>query len=122
VAIGIVVKLLVHILRGVWWSNLFKIYFTIKEEAGEQVTLKLNGSALFANFLPMKKALDNLPKGKNITLDLTNAYLIDHTVMEYMHDFIHDYEAHGGHCQQIGDAIHTFSFSWSSQFKTSKNQ
>lgn len=109
VAIGIVVKLLVHILRGVWWSNLFKIYFTIKEEAGEQVTLKLNGSALFANFLPMKKALDNLPKGKNITLDLTNAYLIDHTVMEYMHDFIHDYEAHGGHCQQIGDAIHTFS-------------
>lgn len=26
-----------------------------------------------------------------------------------MHDFIHDYEAHGGHCQQIGDAIHTFS-------------
>jgi len=46
---------------------------------------------------------------KNITLDLSNAYLIDHTVMEYMHDFMHDYETHGGHCQQVGDAIHTFS-------------
>ena len=108
VAIGIVVKLMVHILRGVWWSNLFKIHFTLVEE-GENITMKLDGSALFANFLPLKKALDNLPKGKNITLDFTNAYLIDHTVMEYMHDFTHDYEGQGGQCQQIGDAILTFS-------------
>jgi len=109
VAIGIVVKLFVHILRGVWWSNLFKIHFTLVDVDDEHITLKLDGSALFANFLPMKKALDNLPRGKHITLDLTNAYLIDHTVMEFIHDFIHDYEAHSGHCQQIGDAIHSFS-------------
>ena len=109
VAIGIVVKLLVHILRGVWWSNLFKIHFTLVDVDDEHITLKLDGSALFANFLPMKKALDNLPRGKHITLDLSNAYLIDHTVMEFMHDFIQDYESHGGHCQQIGNAILTFS-------------
>jgi MFS superfamily sulfate permease-like transporter len=108
VAIGIVVKLIVHILRGVWWSNLFKIHFTLVEE-GENITMKLNGSALFANFLPLKKALDNLPKGRKVTLDLTNAYLIDHTVMEYMHDFAYDYEAQGGQCQQVGNAIRTFS-------------
>jgi MFS superfamily sulfate permease-like transporter len=108
VAIGIMVKLMVHILRGVWWSNLFKIHFTLVED-NENITLKLDGSALFANFLPLKKALDNLPKGKNVTLDFTNAYLIDHTVMEYMHDFTHDYEGQGGQCQQLGDAILTFS-------------
>ncbi len=109
VAIGIIVKLIVHIVRGVWWSNLFKVHFQIIEDDAEHITMKLNGSALFANFLPMKKALDNLPRGKKVTLDLTNAYLIDHTVMEYMHDFIHDYESDGGQCQQIGNAILTFS-------------
>ncbi|BCG63398.1 MAG: hypothetical protein methR_P1108 [Methyloprofundus sp.] len=108
VAIGIVVKFLVHILRGVRWNNLFKIHFKIIAD-GDNIAMKLDGSALFANFLPMKKALDSLPTGKNITLDLSNAYLIDHTVMEYLHDFVHDYEAQGGQCQQVGDAIHTFS-------------
>jgi len=109
VAIGIAVKLIVHIWRGVWWSNLFKIYFSITETENDKFIVKLDGSALFCNFLPFKKALDNLPHGKNITLNLTNAYLIDHTVLEYMHDFMHDYTSDGGQCQQIGDAITTFS-------------
>lgn len=108
VAIGIVIKLLVHIMRGVWWSNLFKIHFTITQ-SGEEFIVKLHGSALFTNFLPLKKAMDNLPKGKHITINLTNGYLIDHTVMEYLHDFMKDYESHGGYCKQIGEPIHTFS-------------
>lgn len=109
VAIGIMVKFAVHIARGVWWSNLFKIYFTITEADPNNIKVKLNGSAIFSNFLPFKKALGNLPMGKNVTLDLSNAYLIDHTVLEFMHDFMHDYEINGGKCKQIGDAIHTFS-------------
>jgi len=109
VAIGIVVKFAVHIIRGVWWANLFKIHFNITEKEKDEITVVIDGSAIFSNFLPLKKALDKLPAGKNVTLDLSNAYLIDHTVLEYMHDFMHDYENHGGQCQQIGDAIHTFS-------------
>ncbi len=108
VAIGIVVKLFIHILRGVWWSNLFKIHFKVTESEG-QITVKLHGSALFTNFLPLKKAMDKLPQGKHITINLTNGYLIDHTVMEYLHDFMHDYESHGGSCKQVGEPIHTFS-------------
>ncbi len=109
VAIGILIKLSVHILRGVWWSNLFKIHFTIDDTENDKMIVKINGSALFCNFLPFKKAFDNLPRGKEIILDLSNAYLIDHTVMEYIHDFIHDYTTEGGQFQQIGTAIHTFS-------------
>jgi len=108
VAIGILVKFLIHITRGIKLGNLFKINFTITED-GENITMKLVDSAIFANFLPLKKALGALPSGKNVTLDLSNAYLIDHTVMEYFHDFKHDYESDGGHCQQIGDTAHTYS-------------
>ncbi|OQK18773.1 sulfate transporter [Methyloprofundus sedimenti] len=109
VAIGILVKFVVHIARGVWWKNLFKIYFSINEAEKDKIIVRLDGSAIFSNFLPLKKALDVLPAGKNVTLDLSNAYLVDHTVLEYLHDFMHDYASHGGKCQQIGDAIHTFS-------------
>jgi MFS superfamily sulfate permease-like transporter len=109
VAIGIVVKLIIHLIRGVSLKNLFKIHFTASDVDQNNVTVKLDGSALFTNFLPLKKTLDTLPPGKHVTLDLSNAYLIDHTVMEYMHDFIHHYEDHGGTCEQIGDAIHSFS-------------
>ncbi len=109
VAIGIVVKLIFHMLRGVWWKNLFKIHYSVSDIEQDNVTVKLDGSALFTNFLPLKKMLDTLPPGKHVILDLSNAYLIDHTVMEYMHDFMHHYEDHGGKCKQIGDAIHTFS-------------
>ena len=97
-------------MRGVWPGNLFKIHFDVKKSTdNDEITVKLNGSALFTNFLPFKKALDNLPEAKKVTLDLSNAYLIDHTVMEYMLDFINDYEAHGGQDEQVGNAIHTFS-------------
>lgn len=109
VAIGIAVKLYIHILRGVWLSNLFKIHFNINQYDDDHINVRLNGSALFTNFIPLKKALEALPVGKNITLDLTNAYLIDHTVLEYLHDFKHDYENQGGHFDQRGDAIHSFS-------------
>ncbi len=109
VAIGVLVKLSIHLLRGVWIKNLFKIHFKIYYAAENHICIKLDGSALFTNFLPLKKSLEVLPKGKNITLDLTNAYLIDHTVMEYLHDFGIDYNAQGGNFHQTGDAIHTFS-------------
>ncbi|WP_349432684.1 SulP family inorganic anion transporter [Methylomarinum sp. Ch1-1] len=108
VAIGISVKIFVHLLRGVWWSNLFKVHFHVIE-TDDGIVVKLIGSVLFTNFLPLKKTLDNLPDGKNLTLDFSNGYLIDHTVMEYFHDFIQAYQSRGGSCRQIGEPIHTFS-------------
>ncbi|MDQ7090480.1 MAG: SulP family inorganic anion transporter [Methylococcales bacterium] len=109
VAIGMLVKVLVHLIRGVWWSNLFKIYFSINETHSDTFDVELNGSAVFSNFLPLKKALNELPRGKKIILNLSNAYLIDHTVMEFFHDFMRDYQLHGGQCEQIGNSIHKFS-------------
>jgi MFS superfamily sulfate permease-like transporter len=109
VLIGIVVKLSIHMLRGVWWDNLFTIYFTIEQKGKNIININLNGSALFCNFLPLKKALDDLPQGKYLIFDLSNAYLIDHTVMEYLHNFMQDYKNRGGKYRQEGDSIHTFS-------------
>ncbi len=109
VAIGIVAKLFLHILRGVKWSNLFKIHFFVTGDETNEITVKVQDSVLFTNFLPLKKSMDKLPIGKSIVIDLSEAYLIDHTVMEYLHGFIHDYQTRGGQCRQEGEPIVTFS-------------
>ncbi len=109
VILGIIVKLAINLARGVWPNNLFKIHFTIQQPDKDTVTVKLLGSALFSNFLPLKKALAQLDKGKTIVFDFSDGYLIDHTVMEFIHDYQQNYEAQGGRCRKVGKAFETFS-------------
>lgn len=109
VALGITVKLAISLLRGVWLSNLFKIHFTVAQQTDGTWVVKLLGSALFSNFLPLKQALAKLEKGQTIIFDFSDGYLIDHTVMEFIHDFRLNYEAQGGQCRKIGQALETFS-------------
>ena len=71
---GVFVKLMLHLSRGVWLNNLFKIHFSIKEQ-GDQVTVTIIGSALFSNFLPLKKAVESIEPGKKITFNFS-LYLI----------------------------------------------
>ena len=107
--IGIASKLLIHLMRGVWVSNLFTIYFTVSRPDERTIVIKLMGSALFSNFLPLRKALYELENGKTIVFNFSNGYLIDHTVMDFIDDFSQNYKAKGGKCCQVGDAFKVFS-------------
>ena len=102
VALGIVAKFLIHILRGVKLKNLFKIYFTIEQKNSETIEVHIVGSAIFSNFLALKTQLATVEKGQSIIFYLNQAYLIDHTVMEFFHDFQHNYEDNGGKITFIG--------------------
>ena len=106
VAIGIAAKFLVHMVRGVRVNNLFKIYFVVEPKSTDSYIVSIVGAAIFSNFLSLKDKLENLEKGKTIIFQLYNAYLIDHTVMEFLHQFQHDYEAQGGKCKFIGMEYH----------------
>ena len=109
VFIGVFVKLILHILRGVWLSNLFKIHFTIHEQ-GDRITVKIIGSALFSNFLPFKTAVDNLEPGKHITFDFSQGYLMDHSILVYIDEFSAHYARNGcGSCRKVGHALEAFS-------------
>jgi MFS superfamily sulfate permease-like transporter len=105
---GVFVKLVLHLTRGVWISNLFKIHFDIKEE-GNRVTVKIIGSALFSNFLPLKKAVDNIESGKHITFDFSQCYLVDHSILVYIDEFSMHYANSCGTCRKVGHALETYS-------------
>jgi MFS superfamily sulfate permease-like transporter len=109
VGIGILTKFAIHMLRGVRPNNLFKIHFVIESRDGT-IVVAIVGAAIFSNFLSLKTALANLENGKTVIFQLNNAYLIDHTVMEFLHDFQHNYERQGGKCRYLGMEYHdTFS-------------
>ncbi len=110
VGIGILTKFAIHMLRGVRPNNLFKIHFVIEPKDADSVVVSIVGAAIFSNFMSLKTALANLENGKAVIFQLNNAYLIDHTVMEFIHDFQHNYEGQGGQCHFLGMEHHdTFS-------------
>ncbi|MDD5581158.1 MAG: SulP family inorganic anion transporter [Methylobacter sp.] len=106
VAIGIVTKFVIHMLRGVRLNNLFKIHFVIERPNADSILVDIIGAAIFSNFMALKNALAHLEKGKTVIFQLNNAYMLDHTVMEFIHDFQHDYEAQGGKCEFLGLEYH----------------
>jgi len=105
---GVLIKLLLHLSRGVWLNNMFKIHFKIIE-SGNRVTVQLVGSALFSNFLPLKKAIEDIEQGKNITFDLSQGYLIDHSILIFIEEFSNHYIRNGGSCRKVGHALETYS-------------
>ncbi|PPK71931.1 MFS superfamily sulfate permease-like transporter [Methylobacter tundripaludum] len=110
VGIGILTKFAIHMLRGVRPNNLFKIHFVVEPKDADSVVVSIVGAAIFSNFMSLKDALANLESGKTVIFQLNNAYLIDHTVMEFIHDFQHNYERQGGQCRFFGMEYHdTFS-------------
>ncbi|MGZ5030886.1 MAG: SulP family inorganic anion transporter, partial [Methylobacter sp.] len=106
VGIGILTKFAIHILRGVRLNNLFKIHFVIEPKDPDFMVVSIVGAAIFSNFMPLKAALASLDNGKMVIFQLNNAYLIDHTVMEFLHDFQHNYERQGGKCEFFGLEYH----------------
>ncbi len=102
VAISILVKLCIHVLHGAKLSNLFKIHFTQTLQTDGSILIKIQGAAIFSNFLSLKETLATMDKGKNLVFDKSDATLIDHTVMEFFHEFQHEYESQGGYCEFVG--------------------
>jgi MFS superfamily sulfate permease-like transporter len=55
----------------------------------------------------IKSKLEAIPPGFKVTIDLKNIKMIDHSVMENLHHFEHDYVASGGSVSIIGHENHT---------------
>ena len=100
-AAGIAFKIIVHLVRGVPFRSLFRSDFLL-EERGNEIYLKARNAAIFTNYLGFKKQIESLPAGKNVVLDFRLARLVDHTFIEQITHFRHEYENTGGKVDFIG--------------------
>ena len=68
--------------------------------------VEINEAAVFTNYLGIKRKLDAIPPGFIVNIELSKTKLIDHTVMENILHFKHDYEHEGGKVNITGLDAH----------------
>lgn len=99
---GILVQILALIWQGAKVKSLFRASLAVDNRADHTVEISFHDAALFSNYLSYKKFLAQIPSGKHLELNFSEAALIDHTFMERIRHFAHDYEREGGKVDIIG--------------------
>jgi MFS superfamily sulfate permease-like transporter len=110
--IGIGVKFAIHLLNGVPLRSVFKPYLDVETRDDNTVAISARGSAVFTNWLPFKRQIEQLGlvQRNNIVLDLSGAKIVDHSVMEHLHEMEMDFEQAGLQLEILGlDAHQQFS-------------
>lgn len=101
VAAGMILKMIIHVVNGAPFSALFRVPVEVSFNDNNYV-VTVKKAAVFSNYLGIKNKLDAIPQGMNITIDLEKTKLVDHSVMESLEHFKHDYEVSGGTVEIVG--------------------
>lgn len=92
---GVLLELLIHFGRGARLATLFKTHAETLDAEGQSV-LKVTNSALFTNYIGLKKRIEGLSqKVESLVLDLRETQLVDHTVLEKLHHLELEWERLG---------------------------
>ena len=92
-AIGIGVRIVIHFIRG---GSIFRLNAKIIPERDQSVTIFLRGSIIFSSWIPLRKDLQRLlKKGKRVTLDITEAKLVDRRVMSRIDGWTKKFKENG---------------------------
>lgn len=106
IAAGVVLKMILHLAQGTPISSFFKAP-TVVSFYDNKYLVEIDKAAIFSNYLGIKRKLEEIPSGFQVTIDLKNTKLVDHSVMENLHRFQQDYEENGGTVKIIGLEKHT---------------
>lgn len=93
IAIGIALKLVIHLANGVPVRTLFVPYLDVQTKDDDTVIISAQGSAVFSNWIPFKRQIEQLGlvQRNNVILDLAGTRLVDHSVMEKLHEMELDF-------------------------------
>jgi MFS superfamily sulfate permease-like transporter len=94
IAIGILVKLSIHLFNGLPISSILMPYLEITEQGENTVLINAKGSAVFSNLIPFRRQIEQvgLIGRNNVIVDLSAAKLVDSSVMEKLHELQLDFE------------------------------
>lgn len=93
IAIGISVKVIIHLINGVPILSFFKLNAEVTHEDEHSATIVIRESAVFSTWISLRKYLHRyLHEGKNVTLNFAETRLVDHTVMSKLYEWIMEFE------------------------------
>jgi len=85
VGVGLILKIILHLKNGAPITTLFRTIVR-EERNGDELILYVHESAIFTNYLGLKKRLQKLdPAIKTVIINFEEAWVVDHTVLEKLH-------------------------------------
>ena len=97
IAAGIVLKLLLHLGRGVKFRSLFSANSKINGN-----TITVFNAAVFSNFIKVKNKIHSFKFTDDVILDLNDCVFIDHSVIETLYHIKNDFSTEGGSLTILG--------------------
>jgi len=85
IGIGICVNVVLHLKNGAPARSFFKLQVRVDRENPNGVTVRVKDSAIFSTWIGLKRHLEQLIKEPHVVLDLSQTFLVDHTVMSNLH-------------------------------------
>lgn len=97
VAVGIVLKMVIHVANGVPIRSLFKPYIEVQNIDDKTSLILARESAVFSNWIPFKRQIEviGLVQKRNLIVDVSDTKLVDHSVMEKLEEVERDFEQEG---------------------------
>ena len=104
VIIGVGVKFLIHAINGLPLSTIFKPFLEIRVIDDKTVQIDAVGSAVFSNWLPFRAQIEKLGllEGNNVIVNLEGTRLVDHSVLEKLHQLEDDFCRAGLRLEIVG--------------------
>ncbi|MFO0796935.1 MAG: SulP family inorganic anion transporter [Gemmataceae bacterium] len=104
---GIALKFLFHLRHGAPLTAMFKSSVEVVPEGDKLVVLVVRKAAVFTNWLGLRAAILKEAEGRDeVVLDLSQTRLVDHSVMEKLHELEGEFEAAGKRLLVMGLEAH----------------
>ncbi|MEZ4752205.1 MAG: SulP family inorganic anion transporter [Bdellovibrionota bacterium] len=97
IAIGILLNFAVHIFGGTPLNTLFVPKISEQEDGSGGVAVNVRGSAVFSNWIPLRRRLEKQANSgkKFISVNFSEAHVVDHSVMSRLEDLRMQFEEMG---------------------------
>ena len=97
IGIGIAVKILIHMVNGVSPRSLLKPRIDVQSLDEHTCRIVASRAAVFSNWIPFRRQImaEGLAPRRNVVVDLSETRLVDHTVMEKLHELQNDFAREG---------------------------
>ncbi len=97
IAVGIVLKMMIHLINGVPIKSLFRPYFDIEQIDDNTSLIIARESAVFSNWIPLRRQIvkHGIEQRRNLVIDVSGVKLVDHSVMKKLEEMKQDFEQEG---------------------------
>lgn len=104
IAVGIGTKFLIHFISGVPLHSFFKPYSCVDDINDDTCAIRVGRSIIFSNWIPFKKQIEQagLARDKNVVIDLSVTKMVDHSVMDKLHEMQEEFRKNNLRLEVIG--------------------